>query len=195
MKKALLIFASLLFLVNLHADNTNENVGAWSDAVNGLRGRLVIIQEKEENGVQRPKVFLELQNAANVLDPIQISAFDPQTSFQCHVFDSATNTVASAPIGIREVRAAIVTLIVPFESSLRLDVNRHRMGAWFYEQAPPKERTEIVLEDGVCVIAKENRSDYFLEGTFHIEESKPATALLAENWSGALKIPAVKIPR
>jgi hypothetical protein len=191
-KKIIFIFSVLLFLTNLRAENTNESVGAWSEVVNGLRGRLIVTQEKEENGVQRPKVFLELQNIDDVLNPIQVNAFDPQTSFQCRILDSAGKSVASAPIGIREMILPALTLVIPFESSLRLNVNRHRPGGWFFAQVPSKERIEIVLGDGVWVIEKASRADYLLEGTFHIEKSKPTTS---RNWSGTLKIPGVKIPR
>ncbi len=192
MKKIIFLFSVLLFLTNLRAENTNESVGAWSEVVNGLRGRLIVTQEKEENGVQRPKVFLELQNIDDVLNPIQVDAFDPQTSFQCRVLDSAEKLIASAPIDIREAVMPSFPLTIPFESSLRLDVNRHAMGGWRFAQVPSKERIEIVLGDGVWVIEKASRADYFLEGTFHIEKSKPTTS---RNWSGTLKIPGVKIPR
>jgi hypothetical protein len=186
------IFAAFGLSQNLRADNTNKNVGAWSEAVNGLRGRLIITQEKEDNGVQRPKVFLELQNVAGDLSPLQINGFNPQTSFQCRVFDSAKNTVGSNLGKIREMQLPAFTLVVPFESSLRLNVNRHNPGAWGFLKAPPKERIEIVLGAGIWTIEKGNRADYFLEGTFHIEEAKPATPL---NWAGTLEIPRVKIPR
>jgi hypothetical protein len=193
MKKVPLVFTALLIFTNVRAENTNENDGAWSEAVNGLRGRLIVTQAKEENGVQRPKVFLELQNVADVLDAIQIHEFNPQTSFQCRVLDNAGKTVIGAPIGIREMIVPAFALDIPFESSLRLNVNRHAPGGWFLGEAPPKECIEIVLGDGVWVIDKENRADYSLEGTFQIEEVPGLTS--PPNWSGTLKIPGVKIPR
>jgi hypothetical protein len=192
MNKTLVVFAALLIFTNVYAENTNENVGAWSEAVNGLRGRLIVTQEKEVNGVQSPKVFLELQNVANILNPIQIDAFNPESSFRCRLMDGAGKIIRSSPIGIREVGMPSFPLTIPFESSLQLNVNRHAMGAWFFGQVPPKQRTQIVLGDGVWVVEEESRADYFLDGTFQIEESKP---VLFPKWSGTLKIPGVKIPR
>jgi hypothetical protein len=103
MNKTLVVFAALLIFTNVYAENTNENVGAWSEAVNGLRGRLIVTQEKEVDGVQSPKVFLELQNVANILNPIQIDAFNPESSFRCRLMDGAGKIIRSSPIGIREV--------------------------------------------------------------------------------------------
>jgi len=192
MKKTLLIFAASLFFTKLHADSTNENIGAWSDAVNGLRGRLIITQEQKDNDVQRPKIFLELQNVADVLGSIQINAFNPRTSFQCHVIDGTGKPLASDLGMIREMVVPAFTLSIPFESSMQLNINRHFPGGFGFRQVPPKECTEIILGCDVWAIAKEDRADYSLEGTFHIEGSKPATP---PNWSGTLKIPGVKIPR
>lgn len=193
MKEKFFIFLGLLFCItSLRAENTNENVGAWSDVVDGLRGRLIVTQEKEENGVQRPKVFLELQNVANVLNSIQINAFDPRTSLQCRVVDGVGKPMKSVPIGIREMTVPAFSLSIPFESSLRLNVNRHFPGGWFFMQAPTGERIEIILGGGVWVIEKEDHAHYLLEGTFQIEKSKPTTSL---NWSGTLKVPGVEITR
>jgi hypothetical protein len=194
MKKTLLVFAALLIFINtnVHAENTNENVGAWSEAVNGLRGRLIVLQEHEVNGVQSPKVFLELQNVANLLNALQIDGFNPQTSFPCRVIDGTGKSMTSDLGMIREMVVPAFTLSIPFESSLRLNVNRHFPGGFGFLQVPPKECTEIILGCDVWAIAREDHADYFLEGTFHIEESKPTTP---PNWSGTLKIPGVKIPR
>jgi hypothetical protein len=192
MKRIFFLFSLLLSLTNLRAENTNENVGAWSEAVNGLRGRLIVTLEKEENGVQSPKVFLELQNVGNILDSIRINAFDPKTSFQCRVVDGTGKPMASDLGGIREMVVPAFTLSIPFESSLRLNVNRHFPGAFFWRQSLPKKCTEIVLGCDVWAIDKEDHADYLLEGTFHIEESKP---VWPPNWSGTLKIPGVKISR
>ena len=93
---------------------------------------------------------------------------------------------------IREMVVPAFTLSIPFESSMRLNINRHFPGGFGFIQIPPKECTEIVLGCDVWVIAKEDRANYSLEGTFHIEESNSMTF---PNWSGTLKIPGVKIPR
>src|SRR5476649_1749754 len=76
MKRIFFLFSVLLSLTNLRAENTNENVGAWSDAVGGLRGRLVVAHGQKFNDIDYVKIYVELQNVSDSISQMEIFPFD-----------------------------------------------------------------------------------------------------------------------
>ena len=80
-----------------------------------------------------------------------------------------------------------MTLNVPWDSSLRLGVTTSG-----YSTFLDKGRYLIGLFNGHWEIGLDNHADYFLEGTFHVDEP-PLHAV--DNWSGTLKLPKVKLLR
>jgi hypothetical protein len=188
MKKIFCLFSVLLFLTNLRAENTNENVGAWSDTVGELRGRLIVAHGEKFNGIEFLKVYVELQNVSDTLGSFQIEGFDYWKSLKCDLHDEAGNP--PKPVGVAtDVMgpSSTMTLNVPWDSSLRIGVTAsgyspfQQKGGWF-----------IGLFNGDWGIGSDEKTDYFLDGTFHIDE--PALHTI-RNWGGTLKLPKVKILR
>jgi hypothetical protein len=187
MKRIFFLFSVLLSLTNLRAENTNENVGAWSDAVGGLRGRLVVAHGQKFSGIDYVKIYVELQNVSDSISQMEIYPFD----LKC-----ALNTSDGKPA--KQVGEACggpivlpIPLVLPFDSTIRVNVSysnctsMQQHGGTFvylgnYEQS--------------WAIDKDDHAEYFLEGTFHLD-NPGYSGQGRNNWFGTLKFPKVKIPR
>jgi len=187
--------ALLSLLTNMQAENTNENYGAWSDAVGGLRGRLIVAHGKKFDGIDFLRVYLELQNVSDTLGELQIEGFDYSKSLKCSLLDALGNPpkqTAGAAVDVI-TPAYTMTLNVPWDSSLRVGVTAE--GG--YAPMMQKGGVFVGLFNGGWGVVQDDHADYFLEGTFHVDESVPHVVHnhIVRGWNGTLKLPKVKIFR
>jgi hypothetical protein len=73
-----------------------SEAGAWSEAVDGVQGRLVVSDGQDANGVRFPDVFLELQNVSDVMNPIEIYYDTLHPNLSCDLVDAQGNVVPRA---------------------------------------------------------------------------------------------------
>ena len=160
-------------------------VGAWSETVNGVKGRLTISEDQPFNGTKIVAVYLELRNVSNIADAIEIY-FDPSHTFQCQLLDANDKPVATAgsPASIMVPRP--FWLILPYDSSLRFRISVNGYGV------PQNERALIPLECGDWIIKSGNNGEYRLNVTFTV--NPPKMDIDRRVWKGTLKLPKVKIP-
>ena len=170
--------------------------GAWSEATNGLRGRLAFAENPKLFGTHIGVVYLELQNVSwgetmYVYYKANQSLFKPdQSSFRCELHDASGAVCQKGLMGMITHEGPIpgpCWLALPPDSALRFCVTVWGFGI-------PQNGGLIIAGDETdyWVIPPTATNDYFLSGTLTITSPKDETRQHA--WEGTLKLPQVKIP-
>jgi hypothetical protein len=161
-------------------EKTPVATGDWSEAVNGLRGRLVLAQGRTlGDGKSRESVvYVELENTTHTSSGNVEVHFDPD-ALKCELTDSAGKSVRQAPVFGSGGRPGKVWVTIPYDSSARLRVNHYGHGR--------PEGFLVPLNHAAWHVT--DGADYFLTGTFTAEPPRDR----ASAWKGMLRLPAAKI--
>jgi hypothetical protein len=157
--------------------------GEWSDAVGGLRGRLLFTDGGEVvAGTRIGVVYLELQNLSDISNPLEI--YDGALS--CQLLDGAGRQVEQSHAAGNVMSPLPFWMMLPFDSTLRF-----RVSVTGYS-APTNGGLSIGLPSGHWLIPPMSRNSYFLSAFFSVTPPKDGDHL--HPWKGALKLPKVQIP-
>jgi hypothetical protein len=136
-------------------------VGAWSEPVEGLRGRLLVYQGRVlgDGKTRETLVYVELGNVAasgerNVY-------FDPD-GLKCELLDAAGKAVSRTPTGGSGGRPGKTWIKLPHDSSQRLRVNPYGFGR------PDADGLLLPLGTDAWLIKAGDRAEYVLTGTFTV---------------------------
>ncbi|MEP7075739.1 MAG: hypothetical protein ABI878_08000 [Acidobacteriota bacterium] len=183
MKKAFCLpFIILLASVALRA--STEETGAWSGAVSGLRGRLIVKDGETFHGTRLPAVYLELENVSDVGNQMEFF-FDPMGSIESSVTDAAGKEVEQSPTPADILSPGPFWLALPNDGSLRFRISVSGYGIF------ENSGTDIQMSSGNWIIKPADKNKYYLAATF---ESKPPASDRRRAWTGSLKLPRVLIP-
>jgi len=161
--------------------------GAWSEATNGLRGRLAFAEDSKLFGTRIGVVYLELQNVS-LFNTMYVYYKADQSPLRCELHDASGAVVSQHDwISHEGPIPEPCWLALPGDSTLRFCVTVWGFGI-------PQNGGFIIaacLPD-FWVIPTTSTNDYFLSGTLTIKAPKDETRPRA--WEGTLKLPKVKIP-
>jgi hypothetical protein len=103
--------------------------GDWSEAVNGVRGRLIVARgrAKGEAQVRESLVYVELENVGNTHSG-QVSVHFDADALKCELTDSAGKAVSQAPVFGSGGRPGKTWVTIPFDSSVRRRANPYGHG-------------------------------------------------------------------
>jgi hypothetical protein len=183
MKKIIVLFLALLFITDLRAENTNEHFGAWSEAAGGLRGRLVVVHGQRFNEIDYLKVYVELKNVSDTISPMEIFPFNLKSDMRT----SDGKSAKQPPVACGGPIAPPVTLVLPFDSTLRINVSNSNCTSM-------QKGGIFVLAGEMWAIEKDDQADYFLDAALHLD-NPGYSGEGRVRWFGMLKLPKVKIPR
>lgn len=161
-----------------------EEIGAWSDSVDGIQGRLIANRVSDFNGTKIVTINLELKNPG--AGPIEIY-FDDST-LKSRVVDSAEIRVfmpmeASMSVFFPPPRR----LILPYDSTLRFRVSVSGYGI------PKDAGTAIQMIEGLLLVESDPKQKFFFESSL---TSKPKTLdSSVRQWQGTIKLPKVLVPQ
>lgn len=161
-----------------------EEIGAWSDAVDGIQGRLITNRVSDFYGTRIVNVYLELKNPG--AGPLEVY-FDENT-LKSRVVDS-TEILVFRPT---EASMSIFVpppykLILPYDSTLRFRVSVSGYGI------PKEAGTAIQMMEGLLLIESDQKQKFYFESSL---TSKPQTVdFSAKQWQGTIKLPRVLIPQ
>lgn len=93
--------------------------GEWSDAVGGLRGRLLFAEGEKVSGTRIGVVYLELQNLSDVSNPLDI--YDGALSGQ--FVDSSGRQVEQSHGPANVMSPLPFWMVLPHDSTLRFRVS------------------------------------------------------------------------
>ena len=184
-----IILSALLVITGLEcfADHTNQVfTGDWSQAGGGLRMRFVVTAKQERDDFRRGVVYLEMDNVANCINPIE---FPSGFSLKCTLTNSIGNPPPSAMCLGSGPICPPYWIYIPCDSTLKMRVDD--MNSWAVGY---KGQTGVSLAVGTgCWLVPDNTTnDYFLSGTFKVDEAlQPEEHIHA--WYGTISIPSVKI--
>jgi len=185
------LFISILLAVSgfaCFADDTNQVfTGNWSDTINGLRMRFIVSSKQERADFRRAVVYLEMQNVANVINPIE---FPSGFSLNCKV----TNSVGNLPPPAMSFGSGPVCppywIYIPCDSTLKMRVDD--MSSW---SVGLKGQTGVSMAVGSgwwLVPDNNTNNEYFLTGVFKVDW-KPQPEEHIHAWNGTIQLPRVKL--
>ena len=159
----------------------------WSEAVKGLRARLVFGAEQVVGGTRLPEVFLELHNAGSGAAPLEFT-FNPAKAL---TFDLQNGGGAPVPktmdVNVSGMAVGPFQITLPKGGTMRFPVS------WGGYGIPPDAGTMLCFEPAVWTIPRDAPGSYFLSAKLEIARTQSVPGK-ADAWSGLLKIPAVKAP-
>jgi hypothetical protein len=157
--------------------------GAWSETVNGLRGRLLTTRGKDFVGTHIVDVYLELKNVSDVGNPMEIY-FDQFGSLKSDVTDVGGKPLKQPPNAASIASPGPFWLSIPWDGALRFRVSLSGYGIY------KNSGTDIGMNSGNWVISPGDRKQYFLQSDF----TAAPTSDKRRAWTGTLHLPKVLIP-
>ena len=182
--RAVTFLLLLILFEMIAAPAQTEQVGGWSQPVDGLRGRLSAKEDKPFHGTRIIAVYLELENVSDVGNPMEIY-FDPTRSVESNVVDASGKDLSQPPNGADVITPQAFWLALPNDGSLRFRVSVSGYGV--YENSG----TNVQMNSGNWVIKPSDKGKYFLKAKF---VSQPPKTDRRRSWHGSLDLPDLLIP-
>lgn len=184
-------FFLLLMAACLHASEPTA-VGEWSQAVRGLRGRLLLAEDAPFNGTRMVAVYLELQNVSDVLNALLVDFQPPDVD----LVDADGKSIPQSHPPASVMTAWPHTLVLPNDSTLRFRVSVQGYGI-------PKDGGVALQFDTACwIVPLDGAEEKYLRGSFVASESsRGGTEGQRQDsergnraWRGTLHLPRIKVP-
>lgn len=178
--------ATLLMLTTCQAalaadEKSTAATGDWSEAVKGLRGRLILAQGRTlgDGKTRESLVYVEIENVAHTHSGEVGVYFDPD-ALMCDLSDASGNAVPPTPVPGSGGRPGKKWVTIPYDSSIRLRANPYAFG-----------RAEgLLIHLNTTAWHFTDAAEYHFSGTLTVT---PAGHGRAEAWEGTLKLPAAKV--
>ncbi|MGA2028560.1 MAG: hypothetical protein ABSG87_00590 [Verrucomicrobiota bacterium] len=161
-------------------------IGDWSEPTNGLRGRLLFSEDAKFSGTEMGVVYLELQNVADVLNPMEIY-YDDGKEIHCQLADISGKLFHQPEMMDADIMSpGSYWIALPHDSTLRLRISVNGYGI-------PKDGGLLIgLMSDQWLIPPTLQTDLFLSGSFNVIPPQDKDHIHA--WKGVLELPKVKIP-
>ena len=166
------------------AYSSDEQVGAWSVPVDGLRGRLITKEDKPFAGPRMIAAYIELENVSDVGNPMEFY-FEPTESVVSKVVDDDGKPPPPVPSAADIITGPPYWLAIPTDGSMRFRVSISGYGVF------KNSGTNVQMMSGNWVVKPDDKRKYYLEARF---VSKPPASDKRRSWSGELNLPKVLIP-
>src|SRR3954471_12211503 len=140
-------------------DERKFEVGAWSNTVNGLRGRLLAAPGEVFEGTRMVDVYLELRNVSDVGNPMDVY-FDQFRSITSSVADAEGKALKQPPNAASIASPGPFWLSIPWDGTLRFRLSVSGYGIY------KNSGTDIPMNSGNWVIAPGDKKQYFLQADF-----------------------------
>jgi hypothetical protein len=158
---------------------------AWSEMVDGIRGRLVIDHGPDFGGAEMTVVYLEIQNVSDSADAKNV-CFDEDHQFKWQLVDERGELVRDE----HGIAASIMVpgpywIVLPYDSTLRFRVSVSGYGI------SPEGGVALQLPGAFWQVQRKREGAYFLSATF---ASVMAKEERRHAWKGVLVLPKVQLP-
>jgi hypothetical protein len=160
--------------------------GDWSEPTNGLRGRLLFSEDAKFYGTEMATVYLELQNVANIGNPMEIYFDTIHSPLHFELKNVSGNSQKNAPADLDEMIPGSYWIDLPHDSTLRFRVSSNGYGI------PKDAGLAIGVPGNFWIIPYAETNDYFLTASFDVIPAIDKDHIHA--WKGTLKLSPVKIP-
>ncbi|MGH9819799.1 MAG: hypothetical protein ACRD43_06485, partial [Pyrinomonadaceae bacterium] len=160
-----------------------EETGAWSEQVRGLRGRLIVKEDKPFHGTRMIAVYMELENVSDVGNQMEFY-FDPISSIESKLVDENGKEVEQPPTAADVATPAPFWLALPHDGTLKFRISVTGYGVYDHSG------TNVQMSSGNWLIKPNDKGKYYLEATY---TSTPPKADKRRAWSDSLNLPKVLI--
>jgi len=157
----------------------------WSKPVKGLRGRLLVLPSQKANS-PFCRVFIEFENVDEVAGQKKIRFAPDKLSLR--VTDKAGKELPVANGPYDSLSPLWETIALPYAGTVKFQISFPGLG-----YRPEADKVIIDVGPRKSWVVPQNSSAYYLSGSLSIERDKsdhPYT-----DWSGALELPKVQIPK
>ena len=163
-------------------DSAEGDAGEWSQAVNGLRARLRLVESGKRYGTRWLVPYLELRNVRDLAAPMHVNLDRGHLKVELVGADGAPVRGGwTLPRSGPTPEPGTVSL--PWDSFMRLSLECSNWG--ITKDAPAMVSTD----SGAWVMREDEKGKVFLRATLNAEKSSPAW----ETWSGTLQTPLVEV--
>lgn len=165
-----------------------SETGAWSAAVEGMQGRLVVSPGTLCKRTRLPNVYLELRNVSDVGSP-KDAYYGSGEGLTLEVVDAQGKSIPRSSSISDEVTPLPFRVVLPFDSALRFRVSLSGYGI-------PQEAglfLEIGGIHGPVFLPQGTPKAYFLRGTFTAAAGRKSGS--QDQWRGTLILPGVALGR
>lgn len=158
------------------------NYDGWSQEVNGLQSRLMLVEEGKLYGTRWLVPYLELRNVRDLGSQMEVNCD------RRHLITELVNAKGE-PIQHKDAKnrsgagPELHTIILPWHSSILVSLECRNWG--LIRDAP----ATISTDSDVWVIQESEKGKVFLRATLTGEKIEPAW----KTWSGTLQTPLVKV--
>lgn len=159
----------------------------WSEAVNGLRARLILKRSRVTNGTPIIATYLVLQNVSDVMNPLTVSWSGQRMKFRVVDANGKELPTANLPID-GQTLAGDFDLMLPIRGQLSFDISCHGRGI------PGDKAALIDLDSEHGWVIEPGTGPWFLKATLEIPKVKDARRGVTMPWHGSLELPPVEIP-
>ena len=177
---------SLIFIFCIAGQGlaSGEETGAWSEPVDGLRGRLIAKEGSAFHGTKMADIYLELENVSDVGNPMQFY-FDPIKSIESRCFYSNGKDIMQPPTAADVITPSAYWLSIPSDGRLKFKISVTGYGVY------DNSGSNVQMMSGNWLIKPGDKGKYYLEAKLI---SHPPESSRIRAWSGELKFPKVLIP-
>ena len=160
---------------------------AWSDAVNGLRARLVLKRTEVIDGTPIISTYLELRNVSDVGNPMALQGSHAKQEFKVIDAEGRAMPPPATVLFDGKIGGIQGDLVIPFHSTLSFDISGRGAGI-------PADKAGMIDMLGGPWEFDDAAKAYRLKATIEIPEAKRADNDPNWQWHGRIEIPAVAVP-
>ena len=177
--------AALIFLLAVSTGLASDKDREWSKPVNGLRARLSVLPSQTPDS-PFCRVFIELQNVAEVSGQIRIR-FDTDR-LDLHVTDSKGKQLPLPNNRVYDGLSPVwETIALPYSGTIKFRIDMRGLGYW------PADKLIVDVGPSKAWFVPQDGSTYYLSGSLSIQKQESDHPYI--DWSGALDLPRVRIPK
>ncbi len=163
-----------------------SSTGAWSEAKDGLRGRLVATRARDAEGHAQLRLDLELENVSDRAEPLEVAWTNLGSVLELSLEDEHAAPVPRLAVGGNEFTIPTYTLRIPVESTIRIGVSPAA-----YEYTPAGEKLLRPLTFQAWDVTQVHASKLYLKAKL-----VPLASVRQpdKSWAGPLELPRVELP-
>ena len=157
---------------------------AWSEPVNGLQDRLVLVEKPRKHGVRWLVPYLELQNVKNRNAEMHVHC--DERHLKIELVDKNGNVIKDRMA--KERSGSVPNLgevILPYDSFMRISLE---CGNWGIETSAA---AMVSTDSGAWFIAEDSRGSVFLRATLTGEKDKSLPPW--QTWHGEIQTPLIPV--
>jgi hypothetical protein len=182
-----LVLNALLLQAAEERHDTRKSDAEWSEAVGGLRARILLKRSHVVNGTPIIATYLVLQNVSDVMNPLEFPWSVERMKFR--VVDSNGKELPVGPVSYDGMfLSGDLHLVIPFDGELSFDISAHGAGIQGDKAAL------IDLTPMSTWTIEKGQRDHFLEAVLEVQKPNELREGVTRPWHGRIKLPRVLIP-